>query len=257
YAADAACWVRENSPADYDRICTKRHFDEPTECERWLEINDKMYWGEQGGIFLQQDGYMDKEQLFAVDVPAAERPINQHWSWDRILRSCLIKQADVLQGLYFFQDDFDLETLRHNFHFYEPRTVHESSLSPCVHAILAARIGDLDKAYEMYLRAARLDLDDYNHEVDEGCHVTSMAGSWLSVVEGFGGMHLRREVLTFAPVLPAEWQSLTFRIHYRGRIIAVRATHTSVEVNCEGAPVEIEICGHRYVVDGSVTHKLR
>ena len=104
-----------------------------------------MYFGEDRelGIFLQQDGYLDKEQTLAKDLDPADRPINQRWSWDRILRSCLIKQADVLQGLYFFGDDFDLDTVRRNFRFYEARTVHESSLSPCVHAILAARIGDL------------------------------------------------------------------------------------------------------------------
>lgn len=188
YAAESAAWVRENRPADYARICAKRRFDETAETKRWLEIADGMYFGEDRelGIFLQQDGYLDKEQTLAKDLDPADRPINQRWSWDRILRSCLIKQADVLQGLYFFGDDFDLDTVRRNFRFYEARTVHESSLSPCVHAILAARIGDLDKAYELYLRTARLDLDDYNREVREGCHVTSMAGSWLSVVEGFG-----------------------------------------------------------------------
>lgn len=189
YAAESAAWVRENRPADYARICAKRRFDETAETKRWLEIADGMYFGEDRelGIFLQQDGYLDKEQTLAKDLDPADRPINQRWSWDRILRSCLIKQADVLQGLYFFGDDFDLDTVRRNFRFYEARTVHESSLSPCVHAILAARIGDLDKAYELYLRTARLDLDDYNREVREGCHVTSMAGSWALGGRGFRG----------------------------------------------------------------------
>ncbi|MCX8485939.1 MAG: family 65 glycosyl hydrolase domain-containing protein [Crocinitomicaceae bacterium] len=141
-------------------------------------------------IFLQQDGFMDKEQLSANDLPLTERPINQHWSWDRILRSIFIKQADVLQGLYLFEDHFDLETIRENFDFYEPKTVHESSLSPCVHVILAAKIGNLAKAYELYLRTSRLDLDDYNHEADEGLHITSMAGTWMSVVEGMAGVRV-------------------------------------------------------------------
>ncbi|MGM3094172.1 glycoside hydrolase family 65 protein, partial [Bacillus cereus group sp. BC319] len=83
-----------------------------------------------------------------VDTITAERPINQKWSWDRILRSCYIKQADVLQGIYFFEDDFSLEELERNYNFYEPITVHESSLSPCVHSILAAKLGKEDKSYE-------------------------------------------------------------------------------------------------------------
>ena len=115
-------------------------------------------------------------------------PLNQHWSWDRILRSVFIKQADVLQGLYFFESDFDLNTIKENINFYEPFTVHESSLSPCVHSILFSLIKDEGKAYEMYLRTARLDLDDYNNEVKEGLHITSMAGTWLSIVEGFAGV---------------------------------------------------------------------
>ena len=108
YAAESAAWVRENRPADYARICAKRRFDETAETKRWLEIADGMYFGEDRelGIFLQQDGYLDKEQTLAKDLDPADRPINQRWSWDRILRSCLIKQADVLQGLYFFGDDF-------------------------------------------------------------------------------------------------------------------------------------------------------
>lgn len=259
YAAEAARWVRENHPADYARICAKRSFDEAAETARWCEIADNMYLGEDRelGIFLQQDGYLDKEQVLAKDLDPAERPINQKWSWDRILRSCLIKQADVLQGLYFFGEDFDPETLRRNFRFYEARTVHESSLSPCVHAVLAARIGDLDKAYELYLRTARLDLDDYNREVEEGCHVTSMAGSWLSVVEGFGGMRVKDGVLSLDPQLPAAWESLAFKINFRGRVLTVEVTRDAVGVSNEGAPVDIVLCGTPCRVGTRITHKIK
>ena len=254
YAARAARWVRENRPADYARICAKRAFDEAAETAVWHRIADNMYLGEDRelGIFLQQDSYLDKEQTLVADLDPAERPINQKWSWDRILRSCFIKQADVLQGLYFFGEEFDLDTLRRNFYFYEPRTVHESSLSPCVHAVLAARLGDMEKAVEMYLRTARLDLDDYNREVAEGCHVTSMAGSWLSVVEGFGGMCVRDGVLSFDPRLPETWESLSFKVNFRGRVLTVKVTRPAVEVSNEGDPVEIALCGRRVLVEEKV-----
>ena len=258
YAAEAARWVRENRPADYARICAKRAFDEAAETAVWHRIADNMYLGEDRelGIFLQQDGYLDKEQTLVKDLDPAERPINQKWSWDRILRSCFIKQADVLQGLYFFGEEFDLDTLRRNFYFYEPRTVHESSLSPCVHAVLAARLGDMEKAVEMYLRTARLDLDDYNSEVAEGCHVTSMAGSWLSVVEGFGGMRVRDGVLSFDPRLPGGWESLAFKVGFRGRVLTVKVTRTAVEVTNEGAPVTIALCGERHTVETRIIHPI-
>jgi maltose phosphorylase len=199
----------------------------------WLDIADKMYLPEEKelGIFLQQDGYMDKEQTLVRDLDPSQRPINQKWSWDRILRSPFIKQADVLQGIYYFQDHFDIETIRRNFRFYEERTVHESSLSPCVHAILAAKIGDADKAYEMYLRAARLDLDDYNHENDEGCHITSMAGSWLSVVEGFGGMRVEDDKLIFNAILPQGWKSYSFRVIHCGKTVNVKVDRDGTHIS--------------------------
>jgi maltose phosphorylase len=133
-----------------------------------------------------------------------------------------IKQADVLQGIYFFENDFDLETIRKNFDFYEQRTVHESSLSPCVHSILACKIGDMERAKAMYLRTSRLDLDDYNKEVNEGLHITSMAGSWMSVVEGFGGLRIKNDKLYFNPFIPENWKSLAFKVMFRGRTIKAK-----------------------------------
>ena len=160
-------------------------------------------------IFLQQDGFLDKKNQEVKDIPESEKPINQHWSWDRILRSVFIKQADVLQGIYMFEEYFTLEQIKENFDYYEPKTVHESSLSPCVHSILASKLGYENKAYELFQRASRLDLDDYNKEVHEGLHITSMAGTWLSVVEGFAGLRISESGISFAPKLPKEWNSLS------------------------------------------------
>jgi maltose phosphorylase len=181
-------------------------------------------------IFLQQDGFMDKDQLSASDLPLNERPINQHWSWDRILRSIFIKQADVLQGLYLFEEHFDLETIRENFDFYEPKTVHESSLSPCVHAILAAKLGKVEKAYELYLRTSRLDLDDYNHEADEGLHITSMAGTWMSLVEGMAGVRITESSLSINPIIPKTWSRYTFQIRYQNNPLLIAVTQTNTEL---------------------------
>jgi maltose phosphorylase len=181
-------------------------------------------------VFLQQDGFTDKELRPAETIPQKERPINQHWSWDRILRSCFIKQADVLQGLYFLEEDYDTETIKRNFDFYEPMTVHESSLSACVHSILASRIGNIRKAYELYLRTARLDLDDYNREVSDGLHITSMAGSWLAIVEGFGGMRIISDRVALHPLIPAEWKSYSFHARFREVLFEVKVTGTEIRI---------------------------
>lgn len=190
------------------------------ELAQWLHIAQNIYfpYSEHYRIYLQQDGFLDKDLLPATTIPAQQRPINQHWSWDRILRSPYIKQADTLQGFYFFEDHFTKEQLQKHYEFYTPFTVHESSLSPCVHSVLASALGKTDEAYELYLRTSRLDLDDYNKEVHEGLHITSMAGTWLSIVEGFGGMRVKDGELHFCPRLPKHWESLTFKINFRGEI---------------------------------------
>ena len=202
------------------------------EMENFQQIANHVYFPQlkDTRVFLQQDGFMDKELLNAADLPKSQRPINQHWSWDRILRSVFIKQADVLQGIYLFEDHFDLETIQENFDFYEPKTVHESSLSPCVHAIIAAKIGKIDKAYEMYLRTSRLDLDDYNHEADEGLHITSMAGIWMSVVEGFAGVRVHNGELHVEPTIPTDWNSYSFKIRIQNKVVSIYVSQEGFKI---------------------------
>ncbi|HTE34828.1 MAG TPA: family 65 glycosyl hydrolase domain-containing protein, partial [Chryseolinea sp.] len=223
YAID---YVKKSDAKRYAEIVAKTNFNEATESLKWKEIVEKMYYPEDSkrGIILQQDNFLDKELLRVNDLKPEHRPINQKWSWDRILRSCFIKQADVLQGLYLFEEDFEVEAIRKNFDFYEPMTVHESSLSPCVHAIIASKLGYKERAYEFYLRTARLDLDDYNNDTEEGCHITSMAGTWMSVVKGFGGMRIKKGKLHFNPFIPDKWKSYSFRLEFRERVIKIKVS---------------------------------
>jgi maltose phosphorylase len=236
YTLEGLAHTKKTAKEKYSALIAKTHLDEHKELHHWQEIIEKMYFptDKERGIFLQQDGYMDKEQIMAKDLDPHERPINQHWSWDRILRSCFIKQADVLQGIYFFENQFSKKEIKQNFDFYEPRTVHESSLSASTHAIIAAHIdGYLEKAYEMYLRATRLDLDDYNNEVKEGCHITSMGGSWAAIVQGFAGMKVLHDKLHIDPALPKQWQSYTFKLLFRGSLIKVKVAKDAVELHNE------------------------
>ena len=249
-AMTALDWMREHAPQTLSKQNQLWSFDPESEAAGWKSIVKDMHYPVLEGtrVFLQQDGFMDKEQRMAADLMPEERPINQHWSWDRILRSVFIKQADTLQGLYFFEDDYDEQTHRENFEFYEPRTVHESSLSPCVHAILAAKLGMEDKAVEMYMRTARLDLDDYNNEAHQGLHITSMAGTWMSVVEGFGGYRVRKGVPHFKPMLPKAWKRFAYHLHFRGRQL-------KVTVDGQGCQVELQSGDPLTVVvqDGPIT----
>lgn len=243
YTLESLNKVKSSNVSDYSRIIGNLNLKDD-ETSLWSKIADNMYLPEDKtrGVILQQDGFLDKDIMTVSQLPKEDRPLNQKWSWDRILRSCFIKQADVLQGLYFFEDDFDTETIKRNFDFYEPMTVHESSLSPCVHVILASKLGYEEKAYEMYLRTSRLDLDDYNNDTEDGCHITSMAGTWLSVIKGFGGMRIKNDTLHFTPFIPKKWKSYSFRIEFRGRVIKVKVSNQRIETTLvSGEPFEIRI----------------
>lgn len=232
---------------DYQRIMGKTNLTS-TECDAWKKVADNMYfpYSDDFGVYLQQDGFLDKDLVRVSDLDKTERPINQKWSWDRILRSPYIKQADVLQGFYFFEDHFSVSELERHFDFYEPFTVHESSLSPCVHSIQAAKLGRMDQAYTFYLRTSRLDLDDYNKEVKEGLHITSMAGTWMSIVEGFGGLRIINDTLSFSPRIPKQWKTYSFKINFRNRIIRVKVAEEEIVFDLTGKEsVPILVNGHK------------
>jgi maltose phosphorylase len=235
FASEQIEKVAKEYPEDHKRILEKVTLSSE-EIKEWKKVADDMYFpkSEELGIYLQQDGFLDKELVRVKDLDKSQRPINQKWSWDRVLRSPYIKQADVLQGFYFFEDHFSKEELKRNFEFYESFTVHESSLSPCVHSIQAAALDKMDMAYTFYLRTSRLDLDDYNKEVEEGCHITSMAGTWMSIVEGFGGMRVKNNQLHFSPKIPKEWKGYSFKINFRHQILKVTVSHTETTFTVDG-----------------------
>jgi len=241
YTMETISIVERSAPDRLREIFSKTSFDREKETKKWGEIAGNLYFpfDKENNVFLQQEGYLDKEQILAKNLDPAIRPLNQHWSWDRILRSCFIKQADLLQGIYLFEEEYDTETIRRHFDFYEARTVHESSLSPCVHAILAARIGDVQRAYTFYLRTSRLDLDDYNNEVHEGLHITSMAGTWMSIVEGFGGKRVAKGKLHLHPLIPEKWEGYSFRILFRSSDLLVRVTKSEVYLSVLGFPLDL------------------
>ena len=235
YAAECIDKVEKEYSADYTRVMNKAKLSK-SEVSDWLEVANNMYfpYSEKYNVYLQQDGFLDKELITVANLDTSQRPINQKWSWDRILRSPYIKQADTLQGMYFFEDQFTTEELERHFDFYEPFTVHESSLSPCVHSIQAAKLDRMDQAYTFYLRTSRLDLDDYNHEVHEGLHITSMAGTWMSIVEGFGGMRVKNDTLTFEPKIPEQWEGYSFKVNFRHQILKVSVNHNETHFELEG-----------------------
>lgn len=259
YTIESLIKVREDNAAHYQELKRRINLDDTAEVNQWKDIIENMYYpvSDEHGVFLQQDGFLDKDPMEVEDLDPARRPLNQYWSWDRILRSRFIKQADVLQGLYFLEHRYDVEEIRRNCEFYEKWNVHESSLSPCVHSILAVKIGDIAKAYDLYLRTARLDLDDYNKEVAEGLHITSMAGTWLAIVEGFGGMRIKNGTIHFDPVIPEHWNSYSFHVRFRGNLMNVLINAGSVTI-ANKSDIDLEVCvyGKAYTVEEGRTENI-
>lgn len=252
YTLDVLEYLKENEDSRYAELTAKLELQE-VETDKWQDIISKMYYPEDAelGVFLQQDGFLNKELVPVKELDPVHLPLNQNWSWDRILRSVYIKQADVLQGLFFLGDQYDLATKKRNFDFYEPFTVHESSLSPCVHSILACELGYQEKAYEMYLRTARLDLDNYNNDTEDGCHTTSMAGTWMSVVHGFGGLRVKDGVLHLNPFIPGHWSSFSFKVMFRGSRLKVNVKGSeTIIVNETDTPAVLNVNGKEYSISG-------
>lgn len=219
---------------------------EKDEIKKWNKIIKDIYlpYSKELGVFIQNDGFLNKDLIPAENIPKKERPINQNWSWDKILRSPYIKQADVLQGFYFFDEDFNEDEHIRNFKYYEQFTVHESSLSPCIHSILASKINDLDKAYEYFIRASRLDLDDYNKEIKQGLHITSMGGTWMSVVEGFAGFRVKNKEIHFNTKIPKKWDSYSFKVNVKKRKLSILINKNTTTISLlDGEPISVYING--------------
>lgn len=259
YTNTIATWVLRYTLASLTKVSAEKASElavSETEKAKWQEIITKMYYpvDEDLGIFVQHDTFLDKDLQPVTSLAATDLPLNQNWSWDKVLRSPYIKQADVLQGLYFLNHEYTQAEKQQNFDFYEPLTVHESSLSASIHSILAAELGMEEKAVELYARTARLDLDNYNNDTEDGLHITSMSGGWLSVVHGFAGMRTLDGQLSFKPFTPKNWQGYSFKVNYQGRLLEISVDHQKVSIRLlAGEALKLNLFDEALVLETELT----
>ena len=207
---------------------------------------------EETGIYEQHDGYFDLPHVDVKTIPMSQVPIYKHWAYIKIFRFNMIKQPDFLNLPFFFSKDFTMEEKKANYEFYEARTSHESSLSPSLHGILAAELGKLDEAYNFLAYAARLDLDNYNRNTEQGIHSSSAAGVWAGIVSGFGGLRTDDELLRFAPTIPAQWDFYSFKIYYAGALIKVEVNREYATFKTESGPdVTVMIYGQEKLINSN------
>jgi hypothetical glycosyl hydrolase len=194
------------------------------------------------GILPQDDTYLDKKEL---DITSYKNHplVNQifkEYNLDQINERQVSKQADVLLLMTLFFEKFTPEEIIKNFDYYEKRTVHDSSLSLSTHSILASLLGNTELAYDFFEKLITIDLGKNMHSSDQGIHSASMGGVWQSVVFGFGGLKydMNHENLYIQPILPKEWESLTYQFYYQGQKIEVFVGKDTFEVKNVSASKE-------------------
>ena len=242
-----------NAPEALADVFSRLGVKQDIELKKWKAVADGMILNrdEELGIFVQDDELLSNEEIHREELDKQrDIPVEKKWTIEKYQKAQLIKQPDVLMGLFLFRDHFSIQDKKDNFRFYEQRTIHGSSLSPSVHSILANEIGRYSMAYQYYLYAARLDLEDYNNNTFEGLHITSLAGTWLNIVFGFGGLCVADDSIRLSPNIPQAWKSLKFKVTYRGELMQVTATHDTVEaVVLEGERgIPISLYGEKSVV---------
>ncbi|MDT7582139.1 MAG: kojibiose phosphorylase [Pseudonocardiales bacterium] len=205
---------------------------EPQERDRWARVADGLVGPRVvDGVIEQFTGYFERD-----DVPVTEWDENDMPRYPKGYHhfNCestqLLKQPDVVMLTYLFPDEFSVEDKRANFEYYEARTLHKSSLSPSIHAIIGIEVGDTTRAVQYFERSVLVDLTDNQGNTAEGMHIASAAGTWQILVNGFGGLRILHGKVTFKPWLPPEWQGIRFRIRWRGRPIHVAIDHDHVEL---------------------------
>jgi alpha,alpha-trehalose phosphorylase len=196
------------------------------EVERWRRAAESMYvpYDERLGVHPQATAFTDHERWDFENTPPEKYPLLLHFPYGDIYRRQVIKQADLVLALHLRGDYFTPEQKARDFAYYEALTVRDSSLSACTQAIVAAEVGHLRLAQEYLSEVALTDLDDLHHNTGSGLHMANLAGVWLGLVAGFGGMRDHDGSLTFAPRLPPGWTRLRFGMTLLGCQLRVDIT---------------------------------
>ena len=227
---------------------------EPAEADEWKRASESMYipYDDELGLHPQDDTFFTKAVWDFESTPAEHYPLLLHYHPLTIYRYQVLKQPDLVMALFLQGHRFTREEKARNFSYYDPLTTGDSSLSACVQSIVAAEIGETHLAYRYFMKTARMDLDNVNGNVKDGVHAAAMAGTWLSLVYGFAGMRDFAGSLSFQPNLPAEWNSLAFRVLWHGTPLEVELGAASTTYRLpRGGEVDFIHAGERHSLRGS------
>jgi alpha,alpha-trehalose phosphorylase len=230
FAADMAALLARERAVEFARIAALTGVTDE-EIAVWRDAAERMYLPYDGklGIHEQDDSFLSKKAWDFANTPKENYPLLLNYHPMVIYRHQVCKQADVVLALLLLSNEFSIHDKRRDFDYYEAVTTHDSSLSSCIFSIIASEVGYHDKAYDYFMETARLDLDDTHGNTHYGVHTAAMAGTWMGVAYGFGGMRVSDGALRFAPTLPRKWQHYQFKIQLRGAQLQVRVTGSETE----------------------------
>ena len=231
-AAELVVWLAERHPDQLASLAAVLGLDD-AEPAGWRAVAERLVDGvdPKTGLIEQHRGFHQLEEVDLAPFQARTTTMDVVLGWERLGRLKLIKQADVVMLLALLGERYPGAVQEANFRYYEPLTVHDSSLSPSMHALVAARLGDLDTAERYLEQATGLDLDfEHGTTAAGGVHIATLGGIWQALVLGFGGMTVAGGEPCFTPHVPASWGSLRFRVRWRGALLEVTATSGTAAV---------------------------
>lgn len=252
-AVEILSWAKRRHPRELAKVARKVKLS-AQEPKDWAKIAAKIVINHDAkrDLYIEDDTFLDKPTVDLKKLkPGKAISTEMGWTWDTIIRHRVVKQADVLLLMYLHRDGFSRKQLQRAWDFYEPLTLHDSSLSYNTHCIVASELGEMKKSYEYFQQTVRLDLDDVMANVFLGIHSANAGGAWQCVANGFCGMRVTADGVSFTPHLPPSWREVTFRFFYQGHRfkVAVCAQQARIEleqVDPQGAPVAIK--GNRIFV---------
>jgi trehalose/maltose hydrolase-like predicted phosphorylase len=229
--ADLIEELKEKSKAVYQKLKDKINL-EFEEINKWRQYAEKIKLPEPDKdlIIPQFDEFMEKKEYDLSKFEGEVGSIVSELGWEEVNEYKIIKQADVVMLMHQLSEYFDDQTKRANYEYYEPKTLHDSSLSPAIHSVLAAKFDHLEEAYKLFSKGARIDLGENMKSSDPGLHSASLGGLWQAVIHGFAGIDVEADELKVEPNLPVEWDRLEFKIYFKGEEYLIKINEDQTEI---------------------------
>lgn len=225
---------------------------EADEIAEWRDAAQAVHvpWDEDRRVHAANDSFTTYREWRFADHRDCY-PLQEHHHYAKIYRRQVVKQADLVQALWWCRDDFTDDEVARDLDYYEARTVRDSSLSAAVQAVVCAQAGHPDLALRYLREAAMVDLRDVQGDTTDGLHLAAVAGAWLALVAGLGGLREDRDELEIAPVLPATLERTAYHVTWRGRLLRVETTRagTTVTLRRGVGPVTVVVDGTPVAVD--------